>query len=155
MAYNSNQSRTCATTESPKIAPDLIFWFALSVQNVEEFEPTYRRNSWSFPCPDSDSKRRGEIAFSATKDVVFHIIQCRDARRGDGPSIWHFEFYVRLSSIDEYPTPESTYHLNPSRRSPPRYQFLPEATLYACPIFSVRSAYAQPSCQERLRFLCC
>jgi len=95
-----------------EIAPDLIYWFAISVQEALKFELIYRESTFTFPCPDSDARRRMCVAISATKDAVFNIIECPDARLDDGPSFWHIEFAVKRGAPPDL-LPSFPLHLPP------------------------------------------
>jgi hypothetical protein len=90
---------------------DLVFWFAMSVQRVSEFEPIHRQNSWSFKCPDNDAERRVSDIGRACDGAVFQIVESPALPSSDDPTFWHLEFDVSRSPVDGYPAPP--LHLPP------------------------------------------
>ncbi len=92
-------------------APDLIFWFAMTVHRASEFEAIYRRNTWFFDCPGSDAKRRLEDIVESEHGVEFQVVERPDAARtipcqaGDVSHLWHFQFLVKLGSANDLPAP--------------------------------------------------
>jgi len=92
-----------------RLKPNLVFWFGMSVEANTEFEAICRVTSWTFQCPDSDSQRRFDDAFAASRDSQPHIIAAPDSRVDNGSWFWHFEVVLQLGEFASYPA--TPFHL--------------------------------------------
>ena len=85
------------------ISNKTIFWFGLTLRNLEALEPTPQELTMSFSTPAIDAERRVEEFRQAMKSAVPHILQVdldEDKNTLNKGEFLHFDFFLAHSKVD-------------------------------------------------------
>lgn len=84
-----------------KITDNLIFWFGLTIKNIDILEKTPEEISLSFSSPPTDSNRRFKLLQEAHRDAIRHlIILSRFDNKINANEYLHFDFFIGTKDLD-------------------------------------------------------